>query len=86
MAVKKKITCQSFLEDVSDYIDGDLPEELRVSLEAHLAKCPNCWVVFDETKRTVKIFQGYECHPLPDGVKDRLLDKLKSTWGPEKDA
>ena len=45
MAAKKKITCQSFLDEMSDYIDGDLPAELRISLEAHLAKCPNCWLL-----------------------------------------
>ena len=73
---KKKITCQSFLDDLSDYIDGDVAEEIRVTFEAHLAKCPNCWVVFDETQRTVEIFQRYDCHPLPENVKDRLLQSL----------
>lgn len=73
---KKKITCQSFLDDLSDYIDGDVAQEIRVTFEAHLAKCPNCWVVFDETQRTVEIFQRYDCQPLPEKVKDRLLQTL----------
>lgn len=77
MGAKKKITCQSFLDELSDYIDGELPQDLRVSLEAHLAKCPNCWVVFDETKKTVEIFQDNPCHPLPDDVKDRLMATLQ---------
>jgi anti-sigma factor (TIGR02949 family) len=75
---KKKITCQSFLDDLSDYIDGDVAQEIRVAFEAHLAKCPNCWVVFDETQRTVEIFQRYDCHPLPEEVKDRLLQTLSA--------
>ena len=73
---KKKITCQSFLDDLSDYIDGDVAEEIRVSFEAHLAKCPNCWVVFDETQRTVEIVQRFDCHPMPEKVKDRLMQTL----------
>lgn len=73
---KKKITCQSFLDDLSDYIDGDVAEEIRVTFEAHLAKCPNCWVVFDETQRTVEIVQRFDCHPLPEEIKDRLLQTL----------
>lgn len=80
---KKKITCQSFLDDLSDYIDGDVAEEIRVTFEAHLAKCPNCWVVFDETQRTVEIVQRFDCHPMPEEIKDRLLQtlsvKLKSS-------
>lgn len=73
---QKKITCKSFLDDLSDYIDGDLEPEVRVSLEAHLAKCPNCWVLFDETRRTLEIFQSVDCHPMPDEVHSRLLDAI----------
>ncbi len=75
---KKKITCQSFLDDLSEYIDDDITPELRVTFEAHLAKCPNCWIVFDETQRTVEIFQRYDCHPMPSDVKDRLLESLST--------
>jgi anti-sigma factor RsiW len=80
MGAKRKITCQNFLDEMSDYIDGSLGEELRVSIEAHLAKCPNCWVVFDETRKTVAIFQSMECKPLPKQVHDRLLEALERTW------
>jgi anti-sigma factor RsiW len=80
MASKRKITCQTFLDEMSDYLEGSLGEELRISVEAHLAKCPNCWVVFDETRRTVEIFQSMECKPLPKDVHDRLLTVLENTW------
>jgi anti-sigma factor RsiW len=80
MGAKRKITCQNFLEEMSDYIDGSLEEQVRVSIEAHLAKCPNCWVVFDETRKTVEIFQSMECKPLPEEVKDRLLAALEQNW------
>lgn len=73
---KKKITCQSFLDDLSDYIDGDVAEEIRITFEAHLAKCPNCWVVFDETQQTVEIVQRLDCHPMSDEVKARLMHTL----------
>lgn len=80
MGAKRKITCQNFLEEMSDYIDGSLEEQIRISIEAHLAKCPNCWVVFDETRKTVEIFQSMECKPLPEEVKDRLLAALEQNW------
>jgi anti-sigma factor (TIGR02949 family) len=80
MAEKRKITCKSFLEEMSDYIDGDLPQDLRASLESHLAKCPECWVLVDETRQTVEIVQKYDCHPLPAEVKGRLVDALQKHW------
>jgi predicted anti-sigma-YlaC factor YlaD len=80
MGTKRKITCQTFLEEMSNYLDGTLEETVRVSIEAHLAKCPNCWVVFDGTKRTVQIFQSMECQPLPEDVQERLLATLEEHW------
>lgn len=80
MGAKRKITCQTFLDEMSDYLDGSLEERIRISIEAHLAKCPNCWVVFDETRRTVEIFQSMECKPLPPDVQDRLLSALEKCW------
>jgi len=80
MGDKKKITCKSFLEDLNDYLEGEVAADLRTSLEAHLAKCPNCWVVFDETRRTVQIFQNYECRELPADVRDRLMSAIEARW------
>jgi len=34
--------CSQVLEGLSDYVDGDLPEELRTQVEAHLAGCDWC--------------------------------------------
>lgn len=80
MGSTRKITCKSFLEELTDYVDDELGQELRIILEAHLAKCPNCWVTLDETRRTVEISRSVECHPLPDEVHQRLLDVLESHW------
>ena len=80
MGETRKITCRSFLDDMSEYLDGDLPQDLRASLEAHLAKCPECWVLLDETRQTVEIFQKFDCHPLPEDVKGRLVDAIQQHW------
>ncbi len=80
MGSTRKITCKSFLEELTDYVDDELGQDLRITLEAHLAKCPNCWVTLDETRRTVEISRSVECHPLPDEVHQRLLDVLESRW------
>jgi anti-sigma factor RsiW len=80
MGTKRKVTCKHFLEQVSDYIDGALEPDLRVTLEAHLGKCTDCWVEFDDTRKTVEIVQHTDCHPLPQDVHDRLLKTLESQW------
>ena len=81
MAGEKKIACQALLDNVGNYIDGELPQDLRISLEAHLAKCPDCWVLLDETCNTVEVVQETECHPLPEDTKQRLLATLRKSLG-----
>lgn len=83
MGTEQKITCRHFLENLSDYLDGDPDSGLRVDLEAHLAKCPNCWVTLDETKKTVRISRSVECHPLSAEVHDRLMRAIEESWRSE---
>jgi anti-sigma factor RsiW len=65
---------------MADYLDGELPQDLRASLESHLAKCPECWVLVDETRKTIEIVQTHECHPLPAAVKSRLQNAIHEHW------
>ena len=36
------MTCRDLVEFLADYLDGDLPAEVRRVFEAHLAECPEC--------------------------------------------
>ena len=77
MGTTRKINCKRFLEDVSNYLDDELDADVRVTIEAHMAKCPDCWLIFDETKKTVAISRGVDCHPLPEDVEERLMTTLE---------
>jgi len=70
-------TCKDFLREISEFLDGDVDAGLRRELEAHLAECPNCWVVMDTTKRTLRIYKGMEPDPLPEELHARLLNALE---------
>ncbi len=71
------LTCKDFLSELNDYLDEGSEEELRQEIEAHLAACPNCWVICDTTKKTVQIYKGAELYPLPDDVHARLRSALQ---------
>jgi anti-sigma factor RsiW len=36
------MTCRELVGFLADYLDGDLPAEVRRVFEAHLADCPVC--------------------------------------------
>ena len=71
------LTCSRFLEELSEYLDESVQGELREELEAHVAECPNCWVVVDTTKKTLRIYKGMEPEPLPDDLQARLMGALQ---------
>ena len=71
------LTCKDFLRELSDYLDESLDAQVRTRLEEHIAACPNCWVIADTTRKTVKIYKGMEPYPVPPDVQDRLMAALE---------
>jgi anti-sigma factor RsiW len=71
------LTCKDFLRELSDYLDESLEAEIRSKIEAHIAECPNCWVIADTTRKTIQIYKGMEPHPLPSDVESRLMEALE---------
>ena len=71
------LTCKDFLAELSDYLDERIDAELRAKLERHITECPNCWVIADTTRKTIKIYKGMEPHPLPQDVEGRLMQALE---------
>ena len=71
------LTCKDFLHELSDYLDECADTETRCKLEAHIAECPNCWVIADTTKKTIRIYKGMEPYPIPREVESRLMKALE---------
>ncbi len=71
------LTCKQFLQELNDFLDESLDPELRREIERHVTECPNCFVVCDTTKRTLRVFKGMEPHPVPPEVQQRLLQAVQ---------
>ena len=70
------MNCKQVLADLSNYVEGDVSEELRTALQVHLARCRRCRVVFDTTGRTLKIVLDVEPFEVPLAVSARLYTRL----------
>ena len=64
--------CKGLLSELADYLDEMLDPALRAEIEEHLAKCTNCRVVVNTTKKTIEIFCNSEPVPLPMDTRERL--------------
>jgi anti-sigma factor RsiW len=71
------LTCKDFLKELSDYLDESSDAELRAKLEQHISHCPNCWVIADTTRKTIRIYKGVDLYPIPKDVEERLMRALE---------
>lgn len=71
------VTCKDFLKELNEFLDNEAHPDLRRELEAHLAECPNCWVICDTTKKTIDIYKGMEPYPIPEAVHTRLVTAIE---------
>jgi anti-sigma factor RsiW len=71
------LTCKQFLQELNDYLEDVLDPESREELNKHVNECPNCWVVCDTTRRTLRVYKGVEAQPLPREVQSRLMEAIE---------
>ncbi|MDP2998948.1 MAG: zf-HC2 domain-containing protein [Bryobacterales bacterium] len=71
------LTCKDFLSELSEYLDETTDPDIRRRVEVHVSECPNCFVVFDTTKKTLQIYKGMEPQPIPQDVHSRLMAALE---------
>ncbi len=65
-------TCR---ENLSAYLDGELPAGEKPALESHLASCAACASELAELKRVQVIFKKHAMQPVPDALKEGVFAK-----------
>jgi hypothetical protein len=70
------ITCDEFFAEFGDYLENRVPPEVRRELELHLSQCRACHVLYDSTRKTVKIVTDSSSFELPEDVADLITDRV----------
>jgi anti-sigma factor RsiW len=69
--------CKNLLASLSDYVDGELGEELCAEIERHLAGCENCQIVVDTLRKTIYLYRTTSSQPeIHPDVRKRLFLRL----------
>ena len=71
------MSCKMLLREVSNYLDADIEPAVRQQLEEHIARCPECLVILDTTRKTVEIYQCCEPYPIPEPLQTRLREAIR---------
>lgn len=69
--------CRHLLASLSDYVDGELSQELCAEIERHMAECNNCRIVIDTLRKTISLYHSAAPRPeMPAEVRQRLFKRL----------
>jgi len=75
------ITCQQFLEWMSDYLDGELEAVLAEAVRQHGEQCAPCQVVLDSSDQMLRLVGDDRLFAMPPGASERLHQALERGLG-----
>ena len=52
-SAQTEISCQEFVELVTDFIEGQLAEARRIEVEIHLGTCDGCETYLEQIRHTI---------------------------------
>jgi hypothetical protein len=72
------ITCEEFFAEFADYLEEQVSPEIRQELDLHLSQCRACHVLYDSSRKTIKIVSESNSFELPQRVFDPIIDRVMS--------
>ena len=75
------LVCREFVELVTEYIEGTLPERERVRMDAHLAECDGCAGYLEDMRRLVGSLHETPEPPPDEATRDALLQAFRELRG-----
>jgi anti-sigma factor RsiW len=76
-----EISCQTGVELLLDYLEGVVPEELRTTLDSHVAGCPKCTAFVASYLATPRILRNATAAAMPPELQRSLLAFLRVQRG-----
>ena len=75
--MKADVACQSGVELLMDYLEGELPADVRADLEAHVSGCPRCVAFLESYRQTPRILRDAMTAAMPARLEDSLMSFLR---------
>ena len=76
------ISCHDFITELGNLLDDDVAIDVREQLQAHLAHCNTCQVLYDSTRKTLRIVTESGSFEYPEPIAEplitRIMDRVRS--------
>jgi hypothetical protein len=74
-----ELTCQEFVELVTDYLEGALPDGERMRFDDHMAGCTGCTRYLEQMRWTITTAGRLRENDLSPAVRDEMIAVFR-TW------
>lgn len=65
-------SCQEMFARLSEYIDGELPDDICIRIERHMGDCAPCERFLESLRRTVRLVESDSGDAIPDEIRREL--------------
>lgn len=76
------ISCHDFITELGNLLDDDVATEIRAQLETHLVHCKTCQVLYDSTRKTLRIITdsgSFEySEPIAEPLVNKIMERIRS--------
>ena len=80
MSAVAPYVCRQFVEDVTAYLEGALPEAVTARVESHLVDCPHCREYLSQMRRTIaatRELAEHDVDTMPPDIRLRLMQAFR---------
>jgi hypothetical protein len=78
------VNCERVWQEISNYLEGDVDENLRTAMDAHFAECNECKSVLEGTRNVVQLYGDERMIDVPLGFSYRLQRRLEESAQPSR--
>jgi anti-sigma factor (TIGR02949 family) len=75
-----EISCVEVWREISNYLEGEIPADLRERMEKHFSACAHCTAVLDGTRNVVALVGDGTMFQMPEGFSKRLYEKIRTRF------
>lgn len=77
MAGPDKHECDDLLEELADFLHGEVTPEKHAALQAHLEDCPPCFETADFQAQLRQLVAKRCCEEVPHALKEKVVAMLR---------
>ena len=71
--------CEDFLELLDSFLDGELPPDQMLRVQAHLDACPACRDYVDGALTLRAAFPSVEDTDVPEGFAENVMERVRAS-------